>query len=488
MRALSALGVLALLILTAARVSASYYPTGKETTNYEWLVQLIEREKLTSIEQVLPKLPAHYRSEYVFMYRSRSLQGASFENPRVILFGKDASFLLTFNGDPKHEGYNKLEIIQFRDKEKRFEFREIELTPGQPARFSGPNPQKCLACHQSNVRVGIDPRPNWEPYSIWPGAYGSDAGHLTRYSSTLERADAMPAEFREIRDIVALAAREQEEFHKLKRRLPVHARYKHLILDDELKNTELKTETLNATVNFTGRVAQLNFQRVARLIRAIPSYDRYKFSVVGVFLNQAPLLPPPLLAWHHARFKPPLQTRFNQTHDYRFIYNIALLFEPLGVVIEDWSMDFKSKGLLGFFDRFATPGHPEREFLDAIKAGDPSLDGIHSGSTVEESAKSLAGFMPSPNEIPHIGRAALAMCASCHSANNELRAPVLPFDDPGALSKLLQHPGYSRGRLLDEIRHRLRPETPIEERMPPNGDLPVSVRESFIQFFESLSK
>ena len=69
------------------------------------------------IEQVLPLLPERMLARYVLMEESGSLQGATPDNPRVILYGNtscrfDANLLVTFNGDPKERGYAYLEAIQ----------------------------------------------------------------------------------------------------------------------------------------------------------------------------------------------------------------------------------------------------------------------------------------------------------------------------------------------------------------------------------------
>src|SRR5437879_3129073 len=65
------------------------------TLTYERLASVIRTKNLTSIEQVLAGLPEGFRDNYVLMYRSRSLQHASFNSPRVILAESDGSFVMT---------------------------------------------------------------------------------------------------------------------------------------------------------------------------------------------------------------------------------------------------------------------------------------------------------------------------------------------------------------------------------------------------------
>ena len=149
-------------------------PTGSDFS-YEDLKSLIQTGKLTSIEALLPLLPADFRSNYTLMRVTRSLQDASDLNPRAILFGKNAKLVCTFNGDPEQKGFDTLECEQFRDLERRFDFRQIQFPTAKnklsQVLFSATNRSadgraSCTSCHSK------DPRPNWNAYRTWPGAYG----------------------------------------------------------------------------------------------------------------------------------------------------------------------------------------------------------------------------------------------------------------------------------------------------------------------------
>jgi hypothetical protein len=152
---------------------------------YDGLVQLIQSQQLASIEALLPKLPEEFRTNYSLLHRSRSLQKATYENPRVILFGKDAKLTCAFDGDG-----DSLECFQFIDVTRTFDFRHVQFPTPQNglvgAAFSESNQTvdgkiSCTMCHAA------DPRPNWNHYSIWEGAYGRDddeLGHdLAQYAS-----------------------------------------------------------------------------------------------------------------------------------------------------------------------------------------------------------------------------------------------------------------------------------------------------------------
>ncbi len=165
---------------------------------YTDLIKLIDSHHITSIEELLPQLPGDFRSGYTLMHHSRSLQDASFEQPRVILFGKDASLTCTFNGGLDQQGSDTVECFQFSRENRNFDFRQIQFPTTQnnltKVQFSESNlavnkTVSCTSCH------GIDPRPNWDGYSTWHGAYGENddqddgTGHIQTF---LEKAPRHP--------------------------------------------------------------------------------------------------------------------------------------------------------------------------------------------------------------------------------------------------------------------------------------------------------
>lgn len=176
--------------------------------NYEDLVALIKKNNFTQIELVLAALPEELRSNYTLVYASRSLQGSNYDNPRTILFGRDAKLIVTFNGHPGQRNFDELEVLQFREHTKEFELRSIAFK--DKVIFSEKNPEACLSCH------GNSPRPIWASYEYivdgtnqWPGFYGSS--HDTPQKNAIEMA----------------------AFQRFKENAKTHSRYRHLKLDDE---------------------------------------------------------------------------------------------------------------------------------------------------------------------------------------------------------------------------------------------------------------
>jgi hypothetical protein len=138
--------------------------------NFAALGELVTTDGIRSIDEVIPLLARSFQSSYLLVYDSRSMQGASYHSPRVILHTNDARFIVAFNGDPDVRGYHALETMEFDDSERAFKLRTIQFP--DPAGgstgvvISEVNPPRCLRCH------GTDPRPIWDAYPSWPGLYG----------------------------------------------------------------------------------------------------------------------------------------------------------------------------------------------------------------------------------------------------------------------------------------------------------------------------
>lgn len=208
------------------------------------LKKLISSQNITSIEELLPKLPSQYLQNYNLIYNSRSLQGASFTNPRVLMFGSNASLIMTFNGSEDQNNFNNLELMQF-DKEKRtFNFQDIEFELGKAPKFSKKNPESCLKCH------GQDPKPIWDNYPFWPGVYGSSEDRLN------------------------LA--EGSHFYRYNENKKQHPRYKHLI--------DLERNAFN-NLKLTDLLGRMNLSRVSKKFTSKEVFYPFRYLFIAATLN-----------------------------------------------------------------------------------------------------------------------------------------------------------------------------------------------------------
>jgi hypothetical protein len=128
--------------------------------------------KVTTLDDLVPLMPASVRSNYVLSYKTRGIQQGSFTSPRVITLGDDLKTIMSFTGDPTLSGYSNLEMIEFKDstpeEPAHFEFREVAFDQGKPF-ISEKNPDQCMHCHGESR-----PIPRWDSWYLWPGMYESE--------------------------------------------------------------------------------------------------------------------------------------------------------------------------------------------------------------------------------------------------------------------------------------------------------------------------
>ena len=204
------------------------------------LHSLLTTRRIDSIEDLLPALPESLRLHYALVFASRSLQGASFESPRVILFGPDARFVVAFGGDPNQRGYNVLETMEFNDRSGQFLLREFEFqshaSGAAPVLISEPNPSRCQRCH------GTPARPVWDSHPLWPGVYGE------RYNASL-------------------SIEEQVGIRQFLARQGADARYRHLLGTDRFANRE--TFRPSAQSRYSGTPPESPNAELSRLLEPL---------------------------------------------------------------------------------------------------------------------------------------------------------------------------------------------------------------------------
>lgn len=124
-------------------------------------------EKFKSSEEFLDyliKAKPSLKSDFVILHHSQSLQNASPQSPRIILFGGGAAYAFSDDLNKK----NKVEMLYADPQTYQISLAEIEFQNGQSNLHV--NPQVCLTCH------GSPAKPLWNPYDFWPNAIGSSIG------------------------------------------------------------------------------------------------------------------------------------------------------------------------------------------------------------------------------------------------------------------------------------------------------------------------
>src|SRR5690606_12920846 len=131
--------------------------------------------------------------------------------------------------------------------------------PSQPTRI---NPRDCRGCHSQ------EQRPNFEPYSVWPGAYGSL--HDRILPNTLEHTEA--------RAFAAYAK--------------THPRYQYLrqfLVDIEGVVSESTLYFVNRGVSLNAYfgILQSNFMRhrMARSMALSRDHDQYRYAITAALVG-----------------------------------------------------------------------------------------------------------------------------------------------------------------------------------------------------------
>jgi cytochrome c553 len=494
-------------------------PAGADNFGFESLQDLIRTRDVGTVEELLAVLPEAQRRSYALMFDSRSLQAASFENPRVILYGADARFVLTFNGAAAQRGFHTLETLEFDTVSREFRLRELEF-PERPAgaagvRVSETNPERCMRCH------GNPPHPVWDSFPLWPGAYG-------------ERYGATPSE------------PERAGLERFLAQQPSHPRYRHLL--DIARYADARTFRPGAGAQYAATVREppnaelsadlgnLQFQAIAARLERQPAFAAYRYALLGIADGGcAPLgdfYPETMWRTQRAAFErfardttrgnareaqlkaqrlasgvtQPAPTGSDTLLPLRFVAESAL-----GIPTRSWTLALES----GTYD-FSRPPFatlPLRtSLLAAIAPGDrartPPRDAATSAdgdrycsylkrrsraalagavstvtSTVAPSPPAMAARQPARDSASGAPPAALQVCVRCHETGV---APSIPFSDPKLLAQQLRGRSTPHGTLQDEIRFRLSTEAGAH-RMPLGLNLADAERQALAAYFESLA-
>ena len=499
MRVLSAVG-LCLTLGAAGMAPAADF-------SFESLRQLIEARGVDSVEELLAVLPEDLRAHYTLVFSSRSLQDASLENPRALLFGNKAQLILTFNGDASQRGFDAVETMEFDAAANRFVFREITFTPGktQPAAISDANPARCIACHDRPAR------PIWDAPPLWPGVYGE------RYGAGLSS-----AELRGMRGFLSSQ--------------PIHPRYRHLLGANALVDRDTYVSSSRARYNgawaeppnarLSALLATLNVRSILSRLAAQPGFAAHlDILLAAAGSSCGPLTefyPPSMRAAIAADIKQFSEAaavaerrqslaktlrRAGPENAYVGLASTAEFTElryvaerGLNVSTEHWTLAFER----GSYDLSAPAGTLtlERALFEWLARTDTDLRTVASYRTFnaddayckhlrQASRDSLAAWYATPaapaaahTDGPMPEPLLLQRCAACHSGDI---APSLPFSDADALSARLREGHYPHGRLLDEILFRLTPQAGAG-RMPRGINIDSAEQRDLEDYFTEMAR
>ena len=479
--------------------------------------KLLTEKGISSIEGALAVLPENLRSKYTIAFNSRSLHGTSMTQPRVILFGDDAKFVITFNGSAEQKAYEFFEIMEWVDAKKEFQFFEVNFpTSGlvsETWHVSEPNPPKCLKCHTTN------PRPIWDSFPLWPGFYGE--------------AYLQP-----------LGVTEREGLEGFLRIQPTHPRYKYLLRTDVFKNADTFYPSTKARYDSGEKdppnsvlgslLSGLNLQKIVKEISNDKRFMPFQYALLGAvshectdFLELFPNQFHKNLAQEFEKFSARLNEISRKQDEYKcqrklpydegkyngekfrlpkntFYRALFILEKLMGMDITGYTLALE-KNTYDFDDGHIPLGAVERNLISFVKLNDEKIEALFSSmhastekkycnylqktsrNKIEEFQKISGSDLFATEENSTLIRnksdhpAQLNLCISCHESGV---GPKILFSRSDDLKSQLAEKKYARGTLLDEIKFRLSPAAGAS-RMPLGLNISNEEASSLIKYFES---
>lgn len=250
-------------------------------------VEAGRRPDLNSVDAFLAAVPETIRKSMIFIGDSRSLQESTRENPRILIKSPNSDVVMSFNTDPRHRGYDAVEMVLWDGATARLEMVEIrfskdtEVARADPVMGPGEvevtrNPQKCTVCHFS----GGDMRWVFDPYRLW-------AGHIPWSEDALQKGSIEVEWYKEFlgriasgeprwRNLIPFETPEQIDA-ELERKGRV-----------QIQSTDGETTQPNNTpsLDLSHQILIYNGCRIAWQLKDRPDWDKIKYAVTAAVTNR----------------------------------------------------------------------------------------------------------------------------------------------------------------------------------------------------------
>lgn len=137
-------------------------PTLPETMNENNVMAFVDEHGIASVEAFVEALPPLHRRHFVTVFESASpvADFVSTTHPRVVSWGADARFIVTWTTDPDSPSADTVEFLQPVAEEGRWIAGVVDFSSTTPELR---HPDGCAACH-SDIN-----RPLWGAYPVWEG-------------------------------------------------------------------------------------------------------------------------------------------------------------------------------------------------------------------------------------------------------------------------------------------------------------------------------
>ena len=150
-------------------------PAGVPEAEIDALRAFVTAAGASSLEDLLRLLPSWLHANHILVDETRTGHRASVEHPRVLLFGSDARFLMSFGSDPNDPTREVIDLAELEES-GLWKFRSLDFRTSPPT--LSPDDSACTGCHAD------PPRPFWGSYPSWPGAFGPQRDRVTAAQAT----------------------------------------------------------------------------------------------------------------------------------------------------------------------------------------------------------------------------------------------------------------------------------------------------------------
>ncbi len=451
------------------------------------------------IDYLLQQAPS-LKNHFILLHHSQSLQLASVDHPRVVLF--DGGMMMAFAEHPENRQI-KVEILE--SDPQTYELRPREIVFAKEGIEFRHEPKACVSCH------GKPAKPLWDPYDFWPNAFGAAVGQLhtqqekDAYVKLKANANSSPLLSRlQLKPQIGLGNEENTAF----------TQYIHQINLGQWMKRELSKVDLSA----------IRYPLVATLGACFSAFPRLSFEQQKQqILEFLPDLTSAQIARLDTIYQDVVQARARTK---QFQDQLVASYFPSPVIIGRmnherlgaergdvalvrWLLDLAGVSAANLSTShiandylFASPGFFLLDALMVLREVQPDLfeglnltpEDLHSGipawlkvDCAELKAKSLASRQGSlaqttwwrPHTQVQFERPPIARCAKCHTEGFDAKAPPIPFED----TRLLAH-RLRTTRLGDQIVRRI--EARGEDQMPPGRPLSSDEIESMKEFIRAL--
>jgi hypothetical protein len=495
-----------------------------ELVNYSYadLRKDYESNRWTKIEDLLTYLSLKFpsvRDRVAFVYRSRSLQGATPDNPRMIYFGS-RKFALAVNGSSDLVGGDRIEILDF-ETDGTIKPREI-IQVANTLQFDD-HPTSCAACH------GVEAKPIFDTYLVWPGFFGSEDDR------TFQGKNFEAYRFKEY-DYVSTFLTTYKS----------NPRYKHFSYEMDLNyygTKDFRNERLNILLSYVNNrriIKQIESSKSAALFKPLAKdlallkakvgnqFEYKSVDLIKLLGDKAPTTDPNLFASFLAATWSTIQTsndtkyqryaKFGSFDPSNFIWvslaqnqpqvrlgafdvletftskvsQLRFLAALTGESIANWPMVFSANAFA-----FATPANGINDLLDEFIREWGTQESNTPVSSISEVRINFVTSLMQPKQGPLSEldkQPVLTRCMACHvdaSINSKLlnlygltgQAPVIPFDDVAQFKRWLLDSNGKNTAILNE---RIEAHN-VATRMPPSpmGELTHQERDALKSYVQA---